>query len=138
MPGCATSRHSWRRAGLPKTASEAWPAKLRTSSSTRTKARVAKEEEELRQHAVHGEYFDHGQSFSGYIPGERCLERLREREPVFALVREWCGAAAIERFDELVALREEVRRLRELITREAERLDASGEGQRSAWLRKQA
>jgi hypothetical protein len=101
-------------------------------------ARVAKEKEELQEQAVHGRDFDEGPSWSGYIPPERCSDYLREREPVFALVREWCDRPAVDRFDELVALRKEVRRLRELVTRAAERLEADGHPQQAAWLRRQA
>ena len=87
---------------------------------------------------MHGEYVDEGPSWSGYIPPERRAEYLREREPVFALVRKWCGHQAVERFDELVALRKEVRRLHELLERGAERLEAAGHPEQAAWLRRQA
>ena len=87
--------------------------------------------------AVHGDFFDYG-SWSGYVPAERCAEYLREREPVFAQVREWCGQPAVERFDEVGALRAEVRRLRELVIRAAERLEAAGHSQLAKRLRNEA
>jgi hypothetical protein len=42
-------------------------------------------------------------------------ERLREQEPIFALIRRWCGQEAIDEFNQVLALREEVKRLRELV-----------------------
>jgi hypothetical protein len=100
-------------------------------------ARVANEEERLRQAAVQGRFFEDG-SWSGHVPPERCAEYLREREPVFAQVREWCGQPAVERFDELGALRAEVLRLRELVTTTAERLEAAGHSHLAKRLRSEA
>ena len=34
-----------------------------------------------------------------FIPPEKCTDWLREKEPVFAQVRESCGAAAVEEFN---------------------------------------
>jgi len=68
---------------------------------------IAEEETELREAAVRGRSFDHG-SWSGHIPAEKCAEELYERQPVFALVREWCGQPAVDRFDEVAALRVEI------------------------------
>lgn len=45
----------------------------------------------------------------------RAEEWLAEEEPVFALVREWCGEEAVKEFDQVLALREEVDRLRTLV-----------------------
>ena len=42
-------------------------------------------------------------------PPERCAEWLCEKEPVLAQVRAWCGAPAVDAFDELTALRNEKR-----------------------------
>jgi hypothetical protein len=98
---------------------------------------VANEEEQLREEAVHGKAFDDG-PWLGHIAAERCAEYLREREPVFAQVREWCGQPAVERFDEVVALRAEVRRLRELVVRAADRLEAAGHSHLAKRLRNEA
>ena len=65
-----------------------------------------KEEQQLREEAKHGKYLDWGKgALPSQVPPERCAEYLLEREPVFALVREWCGAEAGHQFDELVELR---------------------------------
>ena len=68
-------------------------------------AAVGKEEQQLREEAKHGKYIDWGKgALPSQVPPERCAEYLLEREPVFALVREWCGAEAGHPFDELVEL----------------------------------
>lgn len=56
-------------------------------------------------------------SSSGFISAEICSEVDQEFRPARQIVREWCGAEARERQDELVALRSEVRRLGQLIER---------------------
>jgi hypothetical protein len=90
-------------------------------------ARVAKEEKQLQESAVHGEYFRLSRRDPElYIPPERCAERLREDQPVFGKVREWCGRTAVKRFDELAELRAEVVRLRDLIEDAVRRLREAG------------
>jgi hypothetical protein len=103
----------------------------------RVLAHVAKEEAELRDHATYGYYFRWSRKEEEvFVPPERSVERLRQEEPVYALVREWCGAPATESFNELVALREENARLRELIMEESKRLEAQGEAHHARWLRR--
>lgn len=46
---------------------------------------------------------------------EFALECLDKLKPVFSLAREWCGEKDVAEFDEVTALREEVRRLRGLV-----------------------
>lgn len=97
---------------------------------------VAKEDAEVRDQAVHGHYFDLSRKETILIPPERCAEWLREKEPVFAQVREWCGAPAVEEFDELNALRRENARLRTLIGDEVSRLEGRGEQHEARRLQK--
>lgn len=92
---------------------------------------VQREESEQRERAVTGRYTE-----QGHVPPERYLERLRESEPVLALVREWCGGAAQSRFDEVVALRAENVRLRKMVADAAERIKESGHPQVAARLRR--
>lgn len=54
------------------------------------------------------------------------LEWLNKLKPVFALVREWCGEKDVAEFDEVTALREEVRRLRGLVESVARWLQEAG------------
>lgn len=95
---------------------------------------VANEETQLQHEAIHGKTFGEG-SWPTRIPAEECAKRLREREPVFALVREWCGKLSVERFDEALALRAEVTRLKEILARAAGHLDEAGRPQLASRLR---
>lgn len=97
---------------------------------------VAKEEAEVRDQAVHGHYFDLSRKETIFIPPEKCAGWLREKEPVFAQVREWCGAPAVEAFDERRALRQENARLRTLIGDEVRRLEGQGERREARRLQK--
>jgi hypothetical protein len=79
--------------------------------------RVKKDEDELRQELVSGN-LDVRESWwvDSARHREYAEERLRELEPVHALIRRWCGQEASEEFDEVLALRrEEVDRLRNLV-----------------------
>ena len=96
-------------------------------------AEVTEEESELRETAVHGDA-------TGYRGrDERAAEayalRLREREPVFEIVREWRGQQAVDRYEEVEALRDEVRGLRDLVLETATRLDGLGERRAANRLR---
>ena len=62
-----------------------------------------------------------------YISAEICSEVEEEYGPMRQLVRDWCGAQAQERQDELNALRKEVERLGRLIERAITQLDQSGQ-----------
>jgi len=80
-------------------------------------AHVEQEERELREGALYGEHREDGRGERRrcwYVAPERFVERLREEQPAFNLVRAWCGQAA-ERYDEVAALRAEVERLRGLV-----------------------
>jgi hypothetical protein len=56
---------------------------------------------------------------AGWVSPERvrghARAELERAESVFALVRRWCGEESVARYDEVVALREEVDRLRAII-----------------------
>jgi hypothetical protein len=75
---------------------------------------VREREEELRAQLVSGD-----RPRAGWVSPERVREHARaelERaEPVFALVRQWCGEESVARYDEVVDLREEVDWLRAVI-----------------------
>jgi len=78
--------------------------------------RVQKDEDKLRQELVSGNLDSPGSWWMDNAPyREYAEERLRELAPVHALIREWCGHEASEEFDEVLALREEVDRLRNLV-----------------------
>lgn len=71
---------------------------------------IADETEEHRE-AITGRYYD-----KDYITPEIVQQVMREHsEPIWRLVRWWCDADTAARYDELATLREEVKRLREII-----------------------
>lgn len=95
---------------------------------------IADEEAQLRHEAIHGKTF--GEEFwSASISPEDCARMLHEREPLFAQVREWCGRPAVERFDEIVALRGEVARIKAIVGRTASHLDEADRPQLASRLR---
>ena len=78
--------------------------------------RIQKDEDELRPQLVSGNLVI---SDSWWVDSashrEYAEERLRELEPVHTVIRGWCGQEASEEFDQMLALREEVDRLRNLV-----------------------
>ncbi len=62
---------------------------------------------------------------------------MRELAPVHVLIREWCGHEASEEFDEVLALREEVDRLRNLVQETAWWLRNNGHPVKASLLRRQ-
>ena len=100
-------------------------------------AAVERGERELRHEALHGKTISAG-LWSSEVSAEECEQRLRQREPVFDLVRKWCGQERTERFDELAHLRREVRRLKDVVIRAAQDLEEAGRPHRASKLRKEA
>ena len=100
--------------------------------------RIKKDEDELRQKLVSGNL---DLSDSWWVDSARhreyAEERLRELEPVHALIREWCGQQAPEEFDEVLALRDEVDRLRKLVRETAWWLKHRGHPVKAGLLRKE-
>lgn len=89
--------------------------------------RIQKEEEKL-QRAIASGYWESefGDEYSGYVDREKIQKWLGEKEPIFRLVRAWCGAEGLHRFDEVRALRAEVERLRTLLEDTARFLKGAG------------
>lgn len=88
---------------------------------------VAKKEEKCDQRAMYGEDFELSRGDIRYIPPERCVEydevwRLADR-----VAQEWCGQPAIERHDELLALRDEVIRIGQIAERAIRALEEAGQ-----------
>lgn len=80
-----------------------------------------KEEREAEQHNRWGYY-----ARDTYIPAETCAQTDTEFQAARELVRAWCGEAARDRHDELVALRAEVVRLGHLVESAVEALQTAG------------
>lgn len=96
------------------------------------------EEENLRRGLVSGEPDPSREWwYQSDAYRERTEARLEELRPVFALVREWCGQEAGEEFREVVALREEVDRLRGIVKDTARWLRHVGHPQKAALVLKE-
>lgn len=100
--------------------------------------RIKKDEDELRQELVSGDLEVRESWWIDSAPRrEYAEERLRELAPVHALIREWCGREASREFEEVLALREEVDRLRNLVQETAWWLKNHGHPVKAGLLRKE-
>lgn len=112
-----------------------WPVTYRLARrvaevySDRVVEAVSKEERKLQDGATHGRTIDPVLKSSApyYVPAACWAKELRERQPLLDLVREWCGRASVERFNEVEALRAEVIRLRHLVQDAADKLEQAGQ-----------
>ena len=84
---------------------------------------VEADEATFQRRAIFGETYPATRGYpEWHIDAKDCAEREDEpyNRPCWNLLREWCGSAAVDRRDELLALREEVARLARVI------VDAAG------------
>ncbi|MGJ9414486.1 hypothetical protein ACHAAC_17430 [Aeromicrobium sp. CF4.19] len=94
---------------------------------------VEAEERQARHEAIHGRYSRGHQDF--YITPEDSRQSDDEfGKPTRQLLRSWCGAEETERFDELVELRREIKRVGDVAERAIELLRAAGSGDQAAQL----
>jgi hypothetical protein len=88
--------------------------------------RVDRQEQQARRDATRGRYYQvRGRGYE-HISAETCAEVDADERPARQLVRQWCGRTATDRFDELAALRAEVRRLGAILEGAAATLRQSG------------
>lgn len=123
-----------------------WPVTLRLARAVAARyteevlRKVAVEEAELQDRVVHGWTITWGRGAkqtSTWVPPERCVEALQEQQPIFDLVRAWCGIEATERFDRSAGLAAEVARLRKLVEEAVRRLEAAGMKYDARFLRRE-
>lgn len=87
--------------------------------------RVESEERKARRAAIHGEHLP-GRG-RHYVDPEISLEVDRDiSKPIRDVLRAWCGADNVERFDELAELRKEIKRVGEVAERAISALRAHG------------
>jgi hypothetical protein len=74
---------------------------------------VQTEENEARHEAIHGRHYRGRGSDPGFtVSAESCISTDNEHgKPRRAILRQWCGAEAVDRYDELVELRKEIHRV---------------------------
>jgi hypothetical protein len=90
---------------------------------------MSDEEERALREAVYGRYYPGRRGREDwYVDADICAETNEVWKPAYALLRQWCGAEANARFDELQALRTEVRRLGTLVESAISVLREAGQG----------
>ncbi|CAN5378311.1 hypothetical protein BH10ACT9_BH10ACT9_41240 [soil metagenome] len=100
---------------------------------------VHNEENEARYHAVHGHWYRGRGSRPDYtIPAEICIKVDNEHgKPRRAILRQWCGAEAADRYDELVELRKEIHRVGQIAETAIGELRKAGRKQQAEHLARQ-
>jgi hypothetical protein len=89
---------------------------------------VEKEEAKARDEALHGRYVEWRGEPPQLVPPERCQEYDAEHcKPCRDILRAWCGAAELERWDEAKALREELAHVTGILDKAIDALRRAGE-----------
>ncbi len=100
--------------------------------------RIIPEEEAQRESVITGYYVDpHNEDHQYDVDRKKAEEFLRKTEHAFALIREWCGRDAVEEYNQVTSLREEVDRLRRLVSKAADWLEGVGQKSKATQLRKE-
>jgi hypothetical protein len=100
-------------------------------------AGIERTEAEARSRALHGYYYELGGGKACYRTPEDCAELDEHWQPGHDLVREWCGAEAVNRHDEVQGLRDEVLRLSEILERAIRELAWAGRASIAAKISRQ-
>jgi hypothetical protein len=87
---------------------------------------VAKSEAKHLHRAMYGEHYTRFDGGSGYFSPEDCIEMDARWQPSYDIARQWCGVDAVERRDELEALRGEVLRLGRIAEEAISQLEKAG------------
>ncbi|WP_133119205.1 hypothetical protein [Mycolicibacterium agri] len=100
---------------------------------------VQKEEGEARYVAIHGRWYRGRGSRPDYtIPADICIQTDNEYyKPRRAILRQWCGAEAADRYDELAELRKEIHRVGQIAETAIKALRAAGRRQEAEHLARQ-
>lgn len=100
---------------------------------------VESEERQAQNEAIHGRY---SRSRRGdddyYFDGQAAREMdLEFNKPIRDVLRSWCGVGAVERFDELVELRKEIKRVGDLAQRAIDALSGAGHSALASQLQRE-
>ncbi|SEG91745.1 hypothetical protein SAMN04489712_13038 [Thermomonospora echinospora] len=100
---------------------------------------VRNEERKARYEAIHGRWSRGGRrSNDHYFEPEFCAKFDNDYyRPRREILLSWCGVDAVERFDELVELRKEVRRVGELAQSAIDALKAAGHASEASRLQRE-
>jgi hypothetical protein len=100
---------------------------------------VDAEERQAQHDAIHGRYSRSGRGRDAYYfdPETSREMDLGFSRPIRDVLRGWCGHDADERFDELIELRKEIRRVGDIAQQAIDLLDRSGVGSEAVRLRRE-
>ena len=98
---------------------------------------IAERERKAAHHAVYGEVMGTGRAKPWYISPKVCAEFDARQVPTYALLRQWCGGDAADRFDELAALRAEALRSGQVAERAISALEEAGLSKIAASLKRE-
>lgn len=113
----ACPRSGVKRHGLvitPWPATEQVAKALAERNADNILQRVEKEERQARREAIYGRASSYSGG-SGHVPPDIAAEVDQEfSAPIRGVLRSWCGAESFEQFDDLIALRKEIKRVGDL------------------------
>ena len=99
---------------------------------------VGGEERRAAREAIHGRTWGSPHEQNRYSPPEDCVEVDEEHyKPKRTILRDWCGAQAVDRYDELVALRREIKRVGDVAQLAIDELQRAGHESRDARLQRE-
>jgi hypothetical protein len=98
---------------------------------------IAERERKAAHHAIYGEVMGTGRAKPWYISPKVCAEVDARQVPTYALLRQWCGGDAVDRFDELAALRAEALRSGQVAERAISALEEAGLSKVAAPLKRE-
>lgn len=100
--------------------------------------RVWEGEQKARYEAIHGHYLSTSRGKDTYISPEHSIEFDNDYlKPRRELLRSWCGVEAVERFDELVELRKEIKRVGDVAQSAIAALRAAGHASQASQLERE-
>jgi hypothetical protein len=98
---------------------------------------IANKERKAAHHAVYGELMGTGRAKPWYISPKVCADVDARQVPTYARLRQWCGGDAVDRFDELAALRTELLRSGQIAERAISALEEAGMTKIAASLKRE-
>ena len=99
---------------------------------------IAKSERKAAHDAIYGDLIGTRRAKPWYVSPKVCAEVDARQVPTYALLRQWCGGDdAVDRFNELAALRVEVLRFGQLLERAISALEEAGLSKIAASLKRE-
>ena len=99
---------------------------------------IAKRERKAAHDAIYGDLIGTRRAKPWYVSPKVCAEVDARQVPTYALLRQWCGGDdAVDRFDELAALRTELLRFGQIVERAISALEEAGLSKIAASLKRE-